>query len=273
MKKQTQTMKKQTKLTDTRDLIRFITLLGVPWLGWLTAGLFGIEEFEFETELVVTAMFIIFGTYWCSWFCPFGNLNYFMGKLGAKIFPNAKLNIPTAIDKPLRYVKYAMLALFIWAMVTHGVNYFFGDHMEMYHATWLTSLYIASKKYWIILLPLFIPNFFCKYLCFQKAGYNIVNRLLPITVISRDADKCIECEKCSKVCPMDLPVHELAKISGSDCLGCYNCVDEDVCPSKADAIKLRFLGKEVKPLYFGLTAMTIYIVTTAIVLRIVGNAG
>lgn len=56
-------MKKHTKLTDTRDLIRFITLLGVPWLGWLTVGLFGVEEFEFETELVVTAMFFIFGTY------------------------------------------------------------------------------------------------------------------------------------------------------------------------------------------------------------------
>jgi polyferredoxin len=113
--------------------------LGVPWLGWLTAGLFGVEEFEFETELVVTAMFVIFGTYWCSWLCPFGNLNYFIGKLGAKLFPHAQLNIPTAIDKPLRYVKYAALLLFIWAMVTHGVNYFFDDHMNMYHATWLTS--------------------------------------------------------------------------------------------------------------------------------------
>lgn len=72
---------------------------------------------------------------------------------------------------------------------------------------------------------------------------------------------------------MEIPVHELTKVSGRDCLGCYNCVDEDVCPSKADAMKLRFWGKEVKPLHFGLTAMTIYIVATAIVLRIVGNAG
>ena len=72
---------------------------------------------------------------------------------------------------------------------------------------------------------------------------------------------------------MELPVHNLTKISGRDCLGCYNCVDEDVCPSKADAIRLRFLGKEVRPLQFGLTAMAIYLVGTAIVLHIVGNAG
>ncbi len=262
------TIKKQTKLTDTRDLIRFITLLTVPWLGWVTMGLFGVEEFEFETELVVTAMFFIFGTYWCSWFCPFGNLNYFVSKLGAKLFPHAQFSIPTVIDRPMRFMKYFALALFVWAMVSHGVNYFFDDHMEMYHATWLTSLYITSKKYWILLVPLFIPNFFCKYLCFQKAGYNVINRLLPITVITRDTEKCVGCEKCSKVCPMDLPVHQLTKISGRDCLGCYNCVDEDVCPPKANAIKLRFWGKEVRPLQFGLTGVVIYLVATAIVLYV-----
>ena len=267
------TLKKQTKLTDTRDLIRFVTLLGVPWFGWFTAQLFGVDEFEFETEIVVTAMFLIFGTYWCSWLCPFGNLNYFMAKLGEKLFPNIQFQFPQAIDKPLRYLKYGALVLFVWAMVTQGINYFFDDHMKMYHATWLTSFYISSKKYWIMLVPLLIPNFFCKYLCFQKAGYNIINRILPTTVIARDDEKCIGCQKCSKVCPMDLPVHEMTKISGKDCLGCYNCVDEDVCSEKIGAMSLKFFGIQVSPLNFAVVAMVTYLTATALVLRILGPGG
>jgi ferredoxin-type protein NapH len=44
-----------------------------------------------------------------------------------------------------------------------------------------------------------------------------------------DADKCIDCGKCQKVCPMQLPVNEI--LDKPDCIKCARCVE--ACPKKA----------------------------------------
>ncbi len=259
---------KTTKLHDYRDLTRFLTLLLLPWTGFLTAELFGVGEFEFETELVVTLMFFVFGTYWCGWFCPFGNASYFVSKISERLFPRVQFNLPAKIDRPLRFFKYIVLAIFVYALASSGINYFLDDHMAMYHATWLTTLFISSKKYIILLLPLVLPRFFCKYLCFQKAGYNIINRFVPVLRIKRDEEACVDCKKCDRNCPSLLPVSTSTTIPSDDCLGCFNCVDTGGkgCPQKANALRLEYFGKQVNPLKFSLIAATIYLILTVIVL-------
>jgi ferredoxin len=107
-----------------------------------------------------------------------------------------------------------------------------------------------------------MPRFFCKYICFQKAGYNLINRLLPLTTIKRDTSACISCHRCDKVCPVQIKVSEKETISGNDCLGCYSCVDKGVCPEKANAIHLSFLGKQVNPLVFSIAALLFYYLLT-----------
>jgi len=263
--------KKNTRLTDYRELVRFLTLLNVPWLAWLTGHLFGVDHFEFETEIVVLSCFLIFGSFWCGWVCPFGNLSHFISRIGTTLFPHAKILISAKIDAPLRYLKYFFLAIFIYTMIIGGINYFLDDHMIMYKANWLTSFYFDFKKFAILLIPLLVPRFFCKYLCFQKAAYNLINKVLKIAKIYRDPDKCISCKKCERVCPMQLPVSSKKEISGSDCLGCYNCVDEDVCPEKADAIEFRYLNHKVSPLHFAFVVIAIYLSATWIVLKLVSG--
>ncbi|VVB71639.1 NAD(P)H-quinone oxidoreductase subunit I, chloroplastic [uncultured archaeon] len=44
-----------------------------------------------------------------------------------------------------------------------------------------------------------------------------------------DREKCIECGKCRKVCPMQLPVNEI--LSKPDCIKCGRCVE--ACPKEA----------------------------------------
>jgi ferredoxin-type protein NapH len=44
-----------------------------------------------------------------------------------------------------------------------------------------------------------------------------------------DRDRCLECGKCQKVCPMQLPVNEI--LEKPDCIKCARCVE--VCPKKA----------------------------------------
>ncbi len=265
LKKNTQQKKihpKGLNLLHLRDFIRLMTvLLFLPWIAWVPETIFGME-LEFESELAVLLMFIVFGPFWCGWICPFGNADYFISKIGKTLFPTIQFNLPEFVDKPLRYAKYIFLAGFLYVIFSKGVDYFWGDHMIMYKSTAFSSVYIQVKKGLILLVPLLIPRFFCKYVCFQKAGYNLVNRLFPLTSIKRDSSVCISCHRCDNVCPMQIKVSEEKTISGNDCLGCYNCIDKDVCPEKADAIHLSFIGKKVDPLVFSIAAILFYYVFT-----------
>ncbi|MEA1968061.1 MAG: 4Fe-4S binding protein [Thermodesulfobacteriota bacterium] len=242
-------------------------LLFIPWFGGFTSAVFGFEA-EFETEIAVMLAFLLFGPLWCGWICPFGNLSYFISRAGAVLFPNIQITIPEKADRPLRYLKYVILVIFIYVIITHRFDYFFTDHMEMYFSTEFTTFFIKFKKYAIMLIPLLIPRFFCKYLCFQKAMYNIINRFLPFTSIHRNTDQCVECRKCDKACPMGINISTMDSIKGKDCIGCFSCVDEKVCPSKVNAMELRFLGKKIKPLKFAAIVIPVYYLTTWLVLYI-----
>lgn len=118
-----------------------------------------------------------------------------------------------------------------------------------------------------------MPRFFCKYICFQKAGYNLINRLLPLTAIKRDSSACVSCHRCDKVCPVHIKVSEKKAIYGSDCLGCYSCIDKGVCPEKTDAIHLSFLDKRVNPLVFSIAALACYYLFTWSIHTVTGPLG
>lgn len=258
--------KKKVKTTDLRDFIRFLTIiLMVPWFSWLTINLFG-KEIEFEIEIAVIICFLTFGSFWCGWLCPFGNLSYFASKIGKSLFPSLQFNIPEKWDNKLRYLKYILLLIFVYVLLIEDINYFLDDHMIMYKSTVFTTWYIVLKKYFIILVPLIIPRFFCKYICFQKGLYNIMHKILPVMYVKRNESKCISCAICDKKCPMTINVSSCNKISGNDCIGCYACVEN--CPSKASALDIKWLGIKVNPVRFSIVIIAIYYILTFILIEL-----
>ncbi len=64
---------KVSKLRIFRDVIRVLFIGSFFVLEDLTEEVLG-YEFEFESEYVVLSCILIFGTFWCGWFCPFGNV-------------------------------------------------------------------------------------------------------------------------------------------------------------------------------------------------------
>lgn len=48
--------------------------------------------------------------------------------------------------------------------------------------------------------------------------------------IRRDANACIDCGKCVKVCPSQLPVDKKLQIRSAECTACMSCVD--ICPAQ-----------------------------------------
>ncbi|MEG1213229.1 MAG: 4Fe-4S binding protein, partial [Leclercia sp.] len=46
--------------------------------------------------------------------------------------------------------------------------------------------------------------------------------------IRRNADSCIDCGKCAKNCPSNIPVDKLIQVRTVECTGCMTCVES--CP-------------------------------------------
>ncbi|XPV75041.1 MAG: 4Fe-4S binding protein [Desulfovibrio sp.] len=251
--------KQDTRFTLTRDALRFFFAFNF----YVLAKLIGIE-LEFETEYVVLGSIIIFGPIFCGWACPFGSASYFMTRLGNVLFPKLQFNIPQPYDRWLRLLRYPILVFFLYLFTIKGVNYF-EDHMEMYKSNAFSWGYIQLKHVAVIGFALFIPQFFCKYLCFQKAAYNILNTFIPLTKIRRSEDKCIGCKKCDRVCPMQICPSTKSCVSGNDCLGCYNCLDK-TCPEKSNALQLTFLGMEVSYVSFSTAVVLVYSAATYVIM-------
>jgi ferredoxin-type protein NapH len=75
---------------------------------------------------------------------------------------------------------------------------------------------------------------FCKYLC--PTGFILRWTSRPALLhLSARAELCTECEACTEVCPMDIPVAARVKmgtrISKGDCILCQRCVES--CPTGA----------------------------------------
>ena len=264
--------RKVTKLRIFRDVVRVLFIGSFFVLEDLTEAFLGFE-FEFESEFVVLACILLFGTFWCGWFCPFGNVQYFASMIGRKLLPKLQLTIPENYDRPLRYLKFGFLAMFIAVFVTTGIGYF-DDHEQMYESTWYSNTYAIFKKPWAIaLIPLFIPRFFCKYLCYQKAIYQVINKVFPLMRIARNPDSCVDCSKCSRQCPMDIDIGKASTISGGECVGCLACVDEHTCPSQPPSLQLKWFGIKVRPMTLSIVVTILYVAATAAVLYFIGVEG
>jgi len=79
-----------------------------------------------------------------------------------------------------------------------------------------------------IILALYIPRGWCRYLCPQGAFSAIFMRF-SFLGLRRDPVRCsrVECRDCVKVCPMMVPILDepWEKITHSECIMCLRCVD------------------------------------------------
>ena len=178
----------------------------------------------------------------CGWTCPFGFIQDLLNKIPSKKFNGWKW---------LRYLKYAILIIFVFLLPAFMVDEFdMGapsfckficpagtleggipltlmkpDLRNQLGAlfSWKISFLIA-----IIALAVFFKRPFCQWFCPLGAFYGPFNKI-SLKQISIDNNACVKCGKCSKACPMNLNVPE--EINSCDCIRCFDCKSE--CPVKA----------------------------------------
>ncbi|MBQ9382696.1 MAG: 4Fe-4S binding protein [Ruminiclostridium sp.] len=163
---------------------------------------------------------LIFGRGWCGFACWTAMVLDFLPYKTPKQ-PRKKLGW-------IRYVTFAASLLFVAALfLTHTANI----ERIMFRAFLIGNiLYYAVG---IILAFAFKDNrAFCKYIC------PITVFLKPMSYFSLvrikcDKDKCVDCGKCKKVCPMnvDMTDNSRKRLNGTECILCMECVKN--CPKDA----------------------------------------
>ena len=152
------------------------------------------HRFSFYVLGLLMVFGIALGRLWCGFVCPFGLIQDLLGMIPAR-----RIKVAPKVDKPLRYIKYAVLLIFVILLPLMAKNQYGiadawfckyicpagtleGGIPLMLADQQLRSLAGAlfSWKMLILIVVLIgavlIPRFFCRYLCPLGALYGLIIR-------------------------------------------------------------------------------------------------
>lgn len=163
---------------------------------------------------------IIFGRGWCGYACWTG-----------MILDLLPYKVPKEKRKKLGFIRYIT---FLLSFVFVAILFIFKFDNLSNIMFW--AFIIGNVIYYILGISLafiFKDNrAFCKYICpitifLKPASYFALIR------VKRDKDKCINCKKCIKSCPMNVDMldNSRKRKNATECILCNNCVRN--CPKKA----------------------------------------
>ena len=219
------------------------------------------HRFSFYVLGLLMVFGIALGRLWCGFVCPFGLIQDLLGMIPAR-----RIKIAPKVDKPLRYLKYAVLLILVVLLPLLAKNQYGiadawfckyicpagtleGGIPLMLADQQLRALAGAlfSWKMLILIVVLIgavlIPRFFCRYLCPLGALYGLFNRY-SFYQLNLDQNRCTGCHTCTQVCPMAVEIptagDKLVQISSTECIRCGRC--KAACP--AGAIRVKGLRNE-----------------------------
>jgi polyferredoxin len=196
--------------------------------------------------MVFAALFLFslfFGRAFCGWICPGGGLQECCRLV---------------TDKPVKGKRVKLIKYFIWApwlitiifgFITAGgikrIDFFYNTDQG------ISVTGVQGYMIYLIVIALFVVlaltvgrHGACHVVCwispFMVIGTKIKDKIgYPSLRLKADSAKCVNCGKCTKVCPMSLDVAKMVKgnqMQNSECILCATCIDS----CKKGAIKFTF---------------------------------
>jgi len=204
---------------------------------WLVSGRVpAIHPAAMFLLLAFGAISFLFRKAFCSWLCPVGTLSECLWRAGRTLF-RRNFALPRWVDVPLRGVKYLLLGFFVWAvasMSAAGIAEFMRSPYGVIADVRMLNFfrYLGSTAAIVlavlVIASVFIQNFWCRYACPYGALLGLTALMSPLRIWRSEA-ACIDCMKCAKACPAQLPVDCLITIRSAECTGCLECIA--ACPS------------------------------------------
>lgn len=244
--------------------------------------------------LILLALIIIFGNFFCGWLCPLGSAidlsDYLLFRRAKRSAANP---IPTSKSKHYILVVVLVASLFsvqflflmdpISLITRTLVVVFFPSSVYMINAAsakfqalfpgngWVNvdlaqpvfklNLLILAFFALILILGAIHRRFWCRYLCPLGSLLSLSNRFRLFQRFVAKA--CNDCGRCQKACPMGAVSADPRNYNADDCILCLRCMD---CPPEAVTFSplvpalSRSRGLNLSRRYFmGSTAMGLFL--------------
>ena len=234
---------------------------------WLFTGIFNpIHPSGLIIFLSILATALLLKRGFCSWVCPFGLLTEYLNRLHRFIF-RKDIKIPRRLDSPLRSLKYLLLFFFIWAIMikmnVRDLDYFIYSPYNMVADIKMLYFFknITALTFWVLVallaFSIFIRNFWCRYLCPYGALLGGLS-FISIFKIHRNANTCTQCRQCTRICPVDINIHQSKGVISDECHACLKCVA--VCPEK-DTLYLSSSARSgiLKPAHYAMIICLLFL--------------
>ena len=172
---------------------------------------------------------IVFGRIICGFLCPFGLIQELLHKI-----PSSKLK-KNKITKLLSNTKFLILVLFVFILPVILQTPAFckyicpagtieasfpllakNESLRLLTGT-LFSLKVSVAVI-IVISCVFVYRAFCRFLCPLGAIYALFSKV-SVFGITVNHDNCTYCNKCIKVCPMDI-----SEVGDRECIQCGKCM-------------------------------------------------
>lgn len=185
---------------------------------------------------------LLFGRFWCGWLCPAGALQDF----------GSSINNKPARTRPMNWIRWSIWVLWIGIITAmavqaggfHSVDPFYqleGGITVLQSMDggppWFMIYYIVIGLF-LLLAVLFGRRAGCHTICWM-APFMVLGRKLrnlfnwPALRLKAEKEKCIDCGRCTRDCPMSLGVNSMVQgssMENSECVLCGSCVDG--CPKQ-----------------------------------------
>ena len=204
------------------------------------------RNFAFYATGYIALVGLFLGRFVCGWLCPFGLIQELLHRV-----PVPKLKVPDRPDRVLRYMKYLILAVTVFAIpflirdqLGVGEPFFCeyicpvgtlegGVPLVLVNSAMRSTLgWLFRWKFFLMILCLVasmvIYRPFCKYLCPLGAFYGLFQRV-SLMRMRVDGHSCTDCGRCAAGCRMGVDPHKTP--NSSECIRCRDCIGS--CPAKA----------------------------------------
>ncbi|NTU70885.1 MAG: 4Fe-4S binding protein [Coriobacteriia bacterium] len=215
----------------------FAWVRGGGWDTLLPAGLVII--------IAALTVSVLFRRGFCGWICPVGTVWEACAALGRRVL-GRNFVPPKWMDLAGRGVRFALTAIVVFMLmsVSLGEAVAFRSLPYMWVAD-LKILGLMGEPIFLIVALLagvvsaLIGPVWCRYLCPVGGLYAAVAVASPCSV-TRDADTCIACGKCSAACHAYCHPDRVRSVRDTECDGCMDCVK--VCPVEG-CLEAKVLGR------------------------------
>ncbi len=182
---------------------------------------------------------LFFGRAWCGWVCTASGLHQACTAVTDR---KAKTGWGNVLRFIIWLVWLAMIILtFVRAGGVRGVDplYMTENGISFLGSEMIIFVYLIVVIMAFVMVLIWGNRALCKYLCWMAPFMIIGNKIryalkIPGVYLKPKKDLCIQCKKCTTVCPMDIDVEAMVQKENcqhNECIMCLQCAD--VCPKGA----------------------------------------